>query len=663
MAQLARTFRIFVSSTFNDLKAERNALQEIVYPRLKELCERNGARFQAIDLRWGVSEEAANDQQTINICLTEVDRCRDTSPRPNFIVLLGDRYGWRPPPPQIEAAEFDAIRDHVSAGQRARLDGWYLRDDNAVPPEYRLKEREGDYENFDNWDPVERELTDALRRGAAAAGLAPAELTKYVASATEQEIARGALRVDDAPEHVFCFFRSITNLEELKADIPPEPVERPTPEAPLAEDFVDLRHPETDRTVDSDARDRLDALKDRLRGALPGNVHDYEARWTDGDISKEHIEALCRNVLERLSGVIEAELRAIEDESPLDREIAAHERFGEERARFFVPRFFTTGGDALATIARYVGGTDNAPLAVAGVSGSGKSALVAKAAEEAEQTGAALVRRFIGATPESSDGRALLASLCQEISWRYGPEQPAPADYRELVEELPRRLALATAERPLIVFLDALDQLSDAEGARSLVWLPAELPPNVRVVVSALRADPASEAPAPKGSECYTTLQAKLPDQSVVELKPMSRSEGEKLLNLWLADAHRDLRDPDGHQRHEVLSKFAAEEEEEDPEGSEPRGLPLYLKLAFEEARRWHSDTDPEEARLAPGIPGIIRDSLFKRLSLEENHGEVMVSHSLGYLGAAKNGISEDELLGVLSAQEKVLEDFKRRAP
>jgi len=37
MAQSSRTFRIFVSSTFSDLKSERNALQEKVFPRLSEL--------------------------------------------------------------------------------------------------------------------------------------------------------------------------------------------------------------------------------------------------------------------------------------------------------------------------------------------------------------------------------------------------------------------------------------------------------------------------------------------------------------------------------------------------------------------------------------------------------------------------------------------------
>jgi hypothetical protein len=88
MDQVSRTFRNFVSSTFSDLKVERNALQEKVFPRLCDLAAAYNCKFQAIDLRWGVSEEAALDQQTMKICLTEVERCQKTSSRPNFIVLL-----------------------------------------------------------------------------------------------------------------------------------------------------------------------------------------------------------------------------------------------------------------------------------------------------------------------------------------------------------------------------------------------------------------------------------------------------------------------------------------------------------------------------------------------------------------------------------------------
>jgi len=106
MPAASRTFRVFVSSTFLDLKSERNILQRLTYPRLVDLCARHGVTFQAIDLRWGISEEASLDQRTIDICLNEIKRCRATSPRPNFIILLGERYGWLPPPPHIPDAHF-----------------------------------------------------------------------------------------------------------------------------------------------------------------------------------------------------------------------------------------------------------------------------------------------------------------------------------------------------------------------------------------------------------------------------------------------------------------------------------------------------------------------------------------------------------------------------
>jgi hypothetical protein len=66
------TIRLFVSSTFSDLKAERDALQREVFPRLKQLCLSRGLRFQAIDLRWGISEEAGRDNRTISISVLPV---------------------------------------------------------------------------------------------------------------------------------------------------------------------------------------------------------------------------------------------------------------------------------------------------------------------------------------------------------------------------------------------------------------------------------------------------------------------------------------------------------------------------------------------------------------------------------------------------------------
>jgi hypothetical protein len=80
MPQQTKIFRVFVSSTFTDMKEERCLLQKDVFPRLEKFCEQNNAKFQAVDLRWGVTEESQLNQKTLQICLNEVSRCQQISP-------------------------------------------------------------------------------------------------------------------------------------------------------------------------------------------------------------------------------------------------------------------------------------------------------------------------------------------------------------------------------------------------------------------------------------------------------------------------------------------------------------------------------------------------------------------------------------------------------
>ena len=103
-----KTIKFFISSTFKDFEAERNILQKFVFPKLKELCNKKGFGFQPIDLRWGIQEEAGLDQQTMNICLNEIKRSSH-EPRPNLLILVGQRYGWIPLPYEIKKDEFKII--------------------------------------------------------------------------------------------------------------------------------------------------------------------------------------------------------------------------------------------------------------------------------------------------------------------------------------------------------------------------------------------------------------------------------------------------------------------------------------------------------------------------------------------------------------------------
>jgi hypothetical protein len=173
---VSRTIRLFVSSTFIALKAERNAPQEKVFPRLRQLCLSKGLRFQAIDLRWGISEEVGRDNRTMRICLRELNRCQQDRSKPNSRILLGDRYGWRPLPETIPADLFERLEAQIrftDARLADLLGRRYRRDNNAVPPIYELKPREAPYyEDFVRWQrEVELPLLEALAGAAKAAGV------------------------------------------------------------------------------------------------------------------------------------------------------------------------------------------------------------------------------------------------------------------------------------------------------------------------------------------------------------------------------------------------------------------------------------------------------------------------------------------------------------
>jgi hypothetical protein len=660
MPHATRTFRLFVSSTFSDLRAERDALQEHVFPALSRLCMAKGAVFQPIDLRWGVSDEAGLDQQTMVICLTELERCRNTGLKPYFLVLLGDRYGWQPLPPRIPAEEFAQILASTSdSSDLGLLMRWYERDDNAVPPLYCLKARErgGEFESRDAWDKEEAALRRALRQGleharSRSAGLPEESLRKYFTSATEQEIREGALAVPDAQEHVFCFVRGLSGLPDGVAPLPEtDDGIAPLPKKDPARGFRDYHD---DGSPDEQAASALTALKECLRDTLGDNYKTYQAEWVSGGAGRpgpstghlgtlspdadadpdKRVEGdlagvLCRDVYDALATVIRRQLDTIA-ETTAELEDHAVAEFIEQRTKFFTGR-----ASILDRVEAYLGASTEKPLALWGTSGSGKSTVIAKLAQTALGDGRSskvnAIAKFIGATAGSSDGRAILQDVTSKIETLYGAEQsPGGRSYEDLVQQFPEKLALARGGKPLYLFLDALDQLSDTNNARSLVWLPDRLPENVRIVVTTTP------------GECLGTLQRKLDADHVVRLEPMTPEEGAELLDKWLSDAGRKLT---VKQRTWVLQHFAG------------CPVPLYLRLAFEEARRWSSGAGVE--LLAPDTPGLIRQT-FSRLAEPGQHGPKLVQAVLRNLAAARHGLSEEEMLGVLAWDDAYWGEFEK---
>ena len=69
-------------------------------------------------------------------------------------------------------------------------------------------------------------------------------------------------------------------------------------------------------------------------------------------------------------------------------------------------------------------------------------------------------------------------------------EAEIPDHPHELRQALANWLHMAAAHRRVVLVLDALNQLEDRDGAPDLVWLPPEVPANVRLVLDASRSSP-----------------------------------------------------------------------------------------------------------------------------------------------------------------------------
>lgn len=123
------------------------------YPRIKDYCrEKHGLEFQVVDMRWGVRDEATDDHMTTELCMREIKNCQRLSMGPNFIVFLGQKYGYRPIPTYIVSSELALICEELTSMgvDRALLDLWYKKDSNAVPPISVLQPISSILINFNN---------------------------------------------------------------------------------------------------------------------------------------------------------------------------------------------------------------------------------------------------------------------------------------------------------------------------------------------------------------------------------------------------------------------------------------------------------------------------------------------------------------------------------
>ncbi|XP_068157619.1 LOW QUALITY PROTEIN: NACHT and WD repeat domain-containing protein 2 [Drosophila tropicalis] len=643
----SKIVRIFTSSTFTDTTMERNTLMAKCYPRIKDYCrEKHGLEFQVVDMRWGVRDEATDDHMTTELCMREIKNCQRLSMGPNFIVFLGQKYGYRPIPTYIVSSELQLISEELTSMgvDRALLDLWYKKDSNAVPPISVLQPISSILINFNNkrvpklqaedqavwWDTLNK-MQKLLRKAAASLGasnkMSKDDVHNYFMSVTEREVINGVLNVKNTKNHCLAYVRYINNinLQNLKK----------------ASLFVDI----INRSLDTESAKLLGDLRDtRLPGKIEAaNMQKYTVEWIgreglDIETHEEYLNHFISHFYKNVVKLVDRAMRK-EDSSAQGQivtEILQHLHACNNSVKIFYGR-----EDSCERIKRYMLGDSDKPLVLFGDGGCGKTSLLAKSASLVASEWFAHARpinviRFLGTTPDSSALTATLISICQQISYNYMlPFENIPDDLVPLTAHFKQLLTYASAAQPLTLYLDSVDQLTGTQDSNKVSWIPTRLPPHCKIIISC-----ANEPANPTVSHEYHVLCKMIDvEENFIEVTALGEELAINVIKMWMKTACRDLNNYQWRLVANAISKCS---------------LPIFVKLVFAEICRWRSYTRPQETHLANTVMDSIM-LLFERV--EKQHGRILVFHALAYITASKSGLSESELEDLISLDDKVLDD------
>ena len=680
MSLTAKSFRLFLSSTFSDLVVERDMLQEKVFPNLREYCEQRGFSFQVIDLRWGVSTEDSFDHRTLDICLEQVRYCKGYL-KPHFAIMLSERYGWIPLPNRIERSEYELIFPHIKAELITIFNKWYVLDNNT---DYYILQSITEATK-EEWKTSEKRLLQEFQRIVILADvhsqLDTTQVQRYFESATEQEIIEGLFNnATVARANIHTFYRKLFNfftsplVNTSNSELLAKTIKKALGhvELEIIAKYVDLENGVLDQTKYAKCMALIDKISTRYsQNELSDNFHQYlvpinpekfanVAHHIQHDIdqysTEQYLHKFCDDFEASIRHAIDVEIannKLIETES----EESIQRYFLESRTN--VTSIYAERSEH-NTIQNYINNENSCrPLIIIGESGSGKSSLLAHAIKdyEEQEDSCVVLYCFIGISDESSTDYQLIRSLNKSLALKFAEFEQQKLEqgehvnlelrldklesvsileqsYDGLCKLFIRRLEVLAQYTKVIVFLDAVDQLVLDSG---LEFIPNDLS-NIRIIVSTL----------PEWQAKYVKL---------FKLRIMASEHGQYFINLR---ALNRTQMKDAYEQFKTKNKILTQrQDQQDVVLRKLMVSPLSFKIMLESSKQWRSYDNPESL-VALGKLGANPSEAVKHFFVSLQSQQHLVKLSLGLLSASREGVNEGDLLDILSNHLLQNVEFKK---